>query len=44
MQDQRKQLPDPRESDYRSFMMRELAVWLIGVPVPIAALIGFFVL
>ncbi|WP_275782399.1 hypothetical protein [Pararhizobium gei] len=32
------------ESDYRQFMMRELLIWLVGVPVPIAALIGLFVL
>ncbi len=31
-------------SDYRDFMVRELLVWLVGVPVPIAAVIGFFVL
>ena len=33
-----------KESDYRRFMMRELLIWLVGVPVPIAAIIGFFVL
>jgi hypothetical protein len=38
-------LPVQREtSDYRHFMMRELLIWVIGVPVPIAAVIGFFVL
>jgi len=31
-------------SDYRQFMIRELLIWLVGVPVPITALIGFFVL
>lgn len=31
-------------ADYRQFMMRELAIWLVGVPVPIAAVIGFFIL
>lgn len=31
-------------SDYRNFMVRELLIWLVGVPVPIAAIIGFFVL
>lgn len=31
-------------SDYRYFMVRELLIWLVGVPVPIAAVIGFFVL
>ncbi|WP_156373670.1 MULTISPECIES: hypothetical protein [unclassified Rhizobium] len=30
--------------EYRQFMIRELLVWLVGVPVPIAAVIGFFVL
>jgi hypothetical protein len=33
-----------KESDYRRFMMRELLIWLVGVPVPIAAIIGFFAL
>ena len=32
------------QSDYRHFMMRELLIWLVGVPVPIAAIIGFLVL
>ncbi|WP_426230267.1 hypothetical protein [Pararhizobium sp. DWP3-4] len=32
------------QSDYRNFMVRELLIWLVGVPVPIAAIIGFFVL
>jgi hypothetical protein len=37
--------PVQREtSDYRDFMVRELLIWVIGVPVPIAAVIGFFVL
>lgn len=37
--------PAPRDSpDYRNFMVRELLIWLVGVPVPIAAVIGFFVL
>lgn len=31
-------------ADYRNFMVRELLIWLVGVPVPIAAVIGFFVL
>lgn len=31
-------------SDYQQFMVRELLIWLIGVPVPIAAVIGYFVL
>lgn len=30
--------------EYRQFMIRELLVWLVGVPVPIATVIGFFVL
>ncbi|PYE27269.1 hypothetical protein C8J38_102651 [Rhizobium sp. PP-WC-2G-219] len=30
--------------DYRAFMIRELLVWLVGVPVPIAMVIGVFVL
>ncbi|WP_438748645.1 hypothetical protein [Pararhizobium sp. O133] len=34
----------PADAQYRQFMIRELLVWLIGVPVPIAAVIGFFVL
>ncbi|HTO30612.1 MAG TPA: hypothetical protein VL202_05480 [Pararhizobium sp.] len=34
----------PANLQYRQFMIRELLVWLIGVPVPIAAVIGFFVL
>ncbi|MFP5078479.1 hypothetical protein ACLE20_14320 [Rhizobium sp. YIM 134829] len=44
MRKQGEGLPDPRDASYTSFMVRELAVWLIGVPVPIAALIGYFVL
>jgi len=36
--------PPTRPSDYRSFMVRELLIWLVGVPVPIATIIGFFVL
>lgn len=35
---------EAEQSDYRQFMMRELLIWLVGVPVPIAALIGLFVL
>lgn len=35
---------DRETSDYRNFMVRELLIWLVGVPVPIAAIIGFFVL
>ncbi|MCV9965221.1 hypothetical protein OIU34_25415 [Pararhizobium sp. BT-229] len=31
------------QSEYRQFMLRELLIWLVGVPVPIAAIIGFFV-
>lgn len=31
-------------SSYRNFMVRELLIWLVGVPVPIAAIIGVFVL
>ncbi len=31
-------------SDYRLFMIRELLIWLVGVPVPVAAIIGLFVL
>jgi hypothetical protein len=31
------------QSDYRQFMLRELLIWLVGVPVPIAAIIGFIV-
>ena len=30
--------------DYQAFMLRELLVWLVGVPVPIAMVIGMFVL
>jgi hypothetical protein len=33
----------PDVDDYRLFMMRELLVWLVGVPVPIALAIGLFV-
>lgn len=33
-----------RQSEYRQFMIREVLIWMIGVPVPIAAVIGFFVL
>lgn len=41
----RSPLPAHRDtSDYRNFMVRELLIWLVGVPVPIAALIGLFVL
>lgn len=29
---------------YRQFMIRELLIWLVGIPVPIAAAIGMFVL
>ncbi|WP_156379737.1 MULTISPECIES: hypothetical protein [unclassified Rhizobium] len=29
--------------DYHAFMMRELLVWVVGVPVPIAMVIGLFV-
>lgn len=29
---------------YSAFMIRELLVWLVGVPVPIAMVIGIFVL
>ncbi|WP_426130252.1 hypothetical protein [Pararhizobium sp. PWRC1-1] len=36
--------PDKHASDYQQFMVRELLIWLVGVPVPIAAVIGFFVL
>jgi len=36
--------PEAMQSDYRHFMIRELLIWLVGVPVPIAAIIGFFVL
>lgn len=32
------------QSDYRLFMIRELLIWLVGVPVPVAAVIGYFVL
>jgi hypothetical protein len=35
--------PD-KGSSYQQFMVRELLIWLVGVPVPIAAVIGFFVL
>jgi hypothetical protein len=31
------------EDTYRAFMVRELLVWLVGVPVPIAMVIGLFV-
>ncbi|CZT35250.1 hypothetical protein [Rhizobium sp. 9140] len=31
-------------NDYSAFMIRELLVWLVGVPVPIAMVIGMFVL
>ncbi|WP_158515734.1 hypothetical protein [Pararhizobium polonicum] len=34
----------PEASYYRQMMVRELLIWLVGVPVPIAAIIGFFVL
>ncbi|WP_455271680.1 hypothetical protein [Rhizobium herbae] len=38
-------IPTHRDtSDYRYFMVRELLIWLVGVPVPIAAIIGLFVL
>ncbi|URK87857.1 hypothetical protein LP421_08925 [Rhizobium sp. RCAM05350] len=38
-------IPTHREtSDYRHFMVRELLIWLVGVPVLIAAIIGLFVL
>jgi hypothetical protein len=38
-------IPTHRDtSDYRYFMVRELPIWLVGVPVPIAAIIGLFVL
>ncbi|SER44781.1 hypothetical protein [Rhizobium sp. NFR03] len=30
--------------DYSVFMVRELLVWLVGVPVPIAMVIGMLVL
>lgn len=30
--------------DYSAFMIRELLVWLVGVPVPIAMVIGVLVL
>ena len=33
-----------RQSDYHQFMIRELLIWVVGVPIPIAAVIGFFVL
>lgn len=31
------------ETEYRHLMLRELAIWLVGVPVPIVAVIGLFV-
>lgn len=34
---------DASQSEYRQFMIRELLIWLVGVPVPVAAIIGFFV-
>jgi len=34
----------PADLQYRQFMIRELLIWLVGVPVPIAAVIGLFVL
>ncbi|WP_280949708.1 hypothetical protein [Xaviernesmea rhizosphaerae] len=42
-------IPTPRDTarpdtQYRSFMIRELLIWLVGVPVPIAAVIGYLVL
>ncbi len=33
-----------KSDDYSAFMVRELLVWLVGVPVPIAMVIGMFVL
>ncbi len=44
MRQLKQRLPDHRDTSYERFMIRELMVWLIGVPVPIAALIGFLVL
>ncbi|WP_158025929.1 hypothetical protein [Pararhizobium arenae] len=35
---------DALTPDYRQFMIRELFIWLVGVPVPVAAIIGLFVL
>ncbi|MDQ0320240.1 hypothetical protein QO002_002378 [Pararhizobium capsulatum DSM 1112] len=35
---------DTAASDYRQFMIRELLIWVVGVPVPVAAIIGLFVL
>lgn len=32
------------QPDFNQLMMRELLIWLVGVPVPIAAVIGLFVL
>ncbi|SEK46006.1 hypothetical protein [Xaviernesmea oryzae] len=41
-------IPNPRreaaDTQYRSFMIRELLIWLVGIPVPIAAVIGYLVL
>ncbi|PYE37029.1 hypothetical protein C8J35_101296 [Rhizobium sp. PP-F2F-G38] len=46
MMEARKQRPRRGidRDDYNAFMIRELLVWLVGVPVPIAMVIGMFVL
>lgn len=36
--------PSRPDTQYRAFMIRELLIWLVGVPVPIAAVIGYIVL
>jgi hypothetical protein len=35
---------DTISSSYTQFMIRELLIWVVGVPVPVAAVIGLFVL